>query len=274
MMNEWTVADELALQPVVLSRAALLCAQSIAYPDLDIARTMSQLADLAAAAVPYVPDSDPILYRGVLLAEFLFGRQAYSGNRQEYGDPRNSFLNEVVDRKLGIPITLSLLYLDIASQLNIPAHGVGLPGHFIVAVNGGDERWYLDPFNGGGRLSLNECTRLVEMTTGYEGPFQAHWLSPSDPGAIIARMLHNLRAIYAHNKQWVEAVTVIELLRLVQPDVAEHYRDLGLIHYRRGSTIKAARYLEAYLQQAPEAEDAQTIRQGMADTLDDWVRLN
>lgn len=273
-MSEWTLADELDLQPVVLSRAALLCAQATAYPQLDISLTMAKLADLAAAAGPYVPDSDPVLFRGVLLAEFLFGRLQYAGNRENYADPRNSFLNEVVDRKLGIPISLSILYLGIAQRLGIPAYGVGLPGHFIVGVDGGDEQWYLDPFNGGGRLSLNECARLVESTTGYQGPFQAHWLSASDPGEIMARLLHNLRAIYAHNKQWDEAVSVIELLRLVQPGMPEHLRDLGLIHHQRGATNQAAGYLEAYLQQAPEAEDAQTIRLGMADVLDDWVRLN
>ena len=112
------------------------------------------------------------------------------------------------------------------------------------------------------------------MTTGYNGPFQAHWLTPSDPGAITARLLNNLRAIYAQQKQWEKAIRVIELLRMVQPDVPEHYRDLGLIHYRKGSTILAARFLEVYLQESPEADDAQTIREGIANTLDDWARLN
>lgn len=273
-MNEWTLADELALQPVNLSRVALLCAQAIEYPNLDISRYMAALNDLAKATRPYVPGSDPIHIRGVLLAEFLFSRDQFCGNRQNYGDPRNSFLNDVLDRKLGIPITLSIVYLEIARRLNIPAFGIGLPGHFIVGVPEDGETWYLDPFNGGGRLSVNECARLVELTTGYQGPFQHHWLTPSDPGAITARLLNNLRSLYAQDQQWDEALNVIQLLRMVQPDVAEHYRDLGLIHYRRGSTIMAARYLEAYLQQAPDAEDAQTIRDGIADALDDWARLN
>lgn len=273
-MNEWTLADELALQPVTLSRVALLCSQAIAYPNLEIAHTMATLSDLAKAARPFVPDADPIHVRGVLLAEFLFSRDQYRGNRENYSDPKNSFLNDVVERKLGIPITLSILYLDIARKLNIPAQGIGLPGHFIVGVIEDEETWYLDPFHGGGRLSLNECARLVQSTTGYHGPFQHHWLTPSDPGAITARLLNNLRSIYAQEKQWDKALTVIELLRMVQPDVPEHFRDLGLIHYRKGSTIMAARYLEAYLQQAPDAEDAQTIREGIADTLDGWARLN
>lgn len=273
-MNEWTIADELALQPVNLSRVALLCAQAIEYTDLDVSACMAQMADLAAAARPYLPDDDPVLVRGVLLAEFLFSRDMFAGNRQAYDDPRNSFLNEVLARKTGIPISLSILYLEVARRLAVPAYGVGLPGHFIVGVRGEGETWYLDPFNGGGRLSLNECARLVEHTTGNKGPFQHHWLMPSDPGTITARLLNNLRSVYAQREQWDKALVVIDLLRLVQPDVPEHFRDLGLVHYRNGSTIMAARYLEAYLQQAPDAKDAQMIRDGIADKIDEWARLN
>jgi regulator of sirC expression with transglutaminase-like and TPR domain len=273
-MNEWTLADELALQPINLSRVALLCAQSIAYPKLDIARYMAMLQEIAEAARPYVPDNDPTHVRGVLLAEYLFSRERFSGNRRRYNDPRNSFLNDVLERKVGIPITLSILYLDISERFDIPAQGIGLPGHFIVGVTEEGETWYLDPFNGGGRLSINECARLVEVTTGYQGPFQYHWLTPSDPGAITARMLNNLRSAYAQEQQWDQALAVIELLRMVQPDVPEHLRDLGLIHYRKGSTIMAAHYLDSYLQQVPDARDAQTIRDGIAETLDEWARRN
>jgi regulator of sirC expression with transglutaminase-like and TPR domain len=273
-MSEWTLADELALSTISLSRAALLCAREIDYPALNIADYINKLGDLAAAAKTYVPQQEPPLIRGVLLAEYLFSRDHFSGNRQQYSDPRNSFLNDVLDRKLGIPITLSILYLDLANRFEIPAHGIGLPGHFIVSVEEGNEIWYLDPFHGGGRLSISECARLVEKTTGYRGPFQHHWLAPSDSGLIIARLLNNLRGIYAAQKQWEKAIVVIELLRMVQPDVPEHFRDLGLIHYRKGTTILAARYLEAYLQQAPDAEDAETIRDGIADAIDSWARLN
>ncbi len=273
-MNEWTIADELELKPVNLARVALLCAQAVAYRELDIGAYMVTLNGLAEQARNYVPDTDPDQYRGVLLAEYLFGRVPFEGDRQDYADPRNSFLNDVLERRLGIPITLSILYLDIARRLDIPAFGVGLPGHFIVGLSGEHEIWYLDPFNRGGRLSLSECARLVEETTGYQGPFQSQWLEPADPRDIAVRLLNNLRAIYAQNEQWAEAMTVIEQLRLVQPDVPEHLRDLGLIYFRQGSTRLAARYLEAYLQQAPDAGDATTIREGMADTLDGWARLN
>jgi regulator of sirC expression with transglutaminase-like and TPR domain len=258
----------------LLARVALLCAQAVAYPDLDVNRYVAELNRLAQEAGGFVPNVDAGHVRGLLLAEYLFGRVPFRGNRQEYADPRNSFLNDVLERRLGIPITLSILYLDIARRLEIPAYGVGLPGHFIVGVRGAQEPWYLDPYNGGGRLSLNECVRLVAFTTGYEGPFRSQWLDPTGPHEITIRMLNNLRAIYAQQEKWAEALRVIAQLRLVQPDVPEHLRDLGLIHYRMGSTRLSARYLEAYLQQVPDAGDAHTIREGIASTLDDWARLN
>lgn len=274
LMKEWTIADELALEPVNLARVALLCAQAVAYPDLQINQYMGQVNQLAQEARGYVPAVDAGHVRGLLLAEYLFGRVPFRGNREEYADPRNSFLNDVLDRRLGIPITLSVLYLEVARRMDIPAYGVGLPGHFVVGVPGPQEPWYLDPFNGGDRLSLNECARLVAITTGYEGPFRVQWLDPTSPLDLTVRMLNNLRAIYAQQEEWLQALRVIEQLQIVQPDVPEHLRDLGLIHYRMGATRLSARYLEAYLQQVPDASDANTIRQGMAGTLDDWARLN
>jgi regulator of sirC expression with transglutaminase-like and TPR domain len=273
-MHEWTLADELALQPVNMARVALICAQQIAYPHLSIPSSMQHLAALAAQALPFAPEGDGPLVRGALLAECLFERMAFRGNEEAYTDPRNSFLNDVLERKLGLPITLSILYVEIARRLGIPAFGVGMPGHFIVGVSDGEEIWYFDPFFRGGRLSLNECARLVERSTGYAGPFQTHWLAPADPGAITARLLNNLRAHYAQQGAWDAAIRVIELLRQVQPGVPEHYRDLGLIHYRRGATGHAAQYLEAYLRLVPDAEDAPMIREGIAGTLDAWARLN
>lgn len=273
-MYEWRVVDELALEQPNLARVALICARVIAYPDLDIAEQMRRLNALAEEARPFVPADAPPLHRGTHLAEFLFGRYGFLGNREAYYDPRNSFLNEVLRHRLGIPITLSILYVEVSRQLDIPAFGVGLPGHFIVGVAGERETWYLDPFHGGGRLSSAECARLVERTTGYDGPFQTKWLAPVVPAAITARLLNNLRAQYARLEQWDYAIKVMDLLRQVQPDVPEHFRDLGLIHYRRGSTNMAARYLDAYLRQAPDAKDAQMIRRGVADTLDEWARQN
>jgi regulator of sirC expression with transglutaminase-like and TPR domain len=273
-MKDWTIADELSIVPANMARVALMIAQAIQYPSLDINHYLDELAGLALEAERYVPADDPPHFRSLLLAETLFHRFSFTGNRENYGDPRNSFVNDVLESRRGIPITLSILFLEIARRMKIPAYGIGMPGHFIVGVSAGSETWYLDPFDGGGRLSLNECARLVQITTGYSGPFQSQWLAPADARAIAVRLLNNLRAIYAQGSEWESALRVINLLRMVQPDAPEHYRDMGLIYYRRGATIKAARYLDAYLRQVPDAEDADTIREGIANAIDLWARLN
>lgn len=264
----------MALAEPDLARGALLCAQGVAYPDLAIDRPLLVLDDLAVAAQPHVPATDPPLHRGMLLAEYLFGQGGFRGNRDAYEDPRNSFLNEVLARRLGLPITLSILYISVARRMAVPAYGVSLPGHFIVGLDDGRARWYLDPFNGGGRLSLAACARLVEQTTGFAGAFDPAWLAPAPAAEIIARLLNNLRGIYAREQRWEEAARVIALLQVVQPAVHEHLRDLGLVHLRRAEPLLAVRYLEAYLQRVPNAADAADLREGVGAALEAWAKLN
>lgn len=273
-MNEWTFANEINLTPINLPRAALQFTKDIAYPHLQIPAYLQKLRDLALEVEDVLPPRRAALERAVLAAEQLFGTSGFRGNAEDYGDPRNSYLNEVLDRRLGIPISLSVVYLSIAKRLDIPAFGVGLPGHFIVGVRDGRDTWYLDPFHGGGRLSINDCARLVESTTGYSGSFQMEWLAPLPPRQILARMLHNLRVVYVQRRDWDHAAAVIRHLQLVEPHAAEHLRDLGLVYYRKQAWRLAARYLESYLRQEPNAPDAETIRSGMREALDSWARMN
>lgn len=274
-MSEWTFANEIKLVPINLARAALYFAQAIAYPQLDVPHYLGRLEALAAEAGAALPaDASLPGRRAVLLAEYLFDTAAFRGNSEAYDDPRNSYLNEVLERRLGIPISLSVLYLDVARRLGIAAHGISLPGHFIVGVVHEGETWYLDPFHGGGRLSHNDCARLVQQTTGHDGPFQMAWLRPAAASDILIRMLYNLRVVYVQRKAWGRAAAVIDQLRLIQPGSAEHLRDLGLVHYRMRSWRLAARYLEQYVQQRPHAPDAEMIRQGMSEALHAWGRLN
>lgn len=274
-MTEWTFADEIRLQPVNLARAALQFAQEIAYPELNVTAQVRRFAELAARAATAVPDESSPLRRGTLLAEFLFqGDDALLGDTETYDDPRNSFLNDVLDRRTGIPISLSVVFLEVARRLDIDAVGVGLPGHFIVAVRDGHTTWHLDPFHGGGRLSYNDCVRLTAVTTGYDGPFRPEWLEPAAPLDILGRMLNNLRASYVRLKHWGEAIRTISLLRRLYPDVPEHVRDLGLAYYRNSSTRLAAHYLEEYLRMQPDSVDAETIRSGMREAIERWVRQN
>lgn len=257
-----------------LPHTALLLAKDLAYPNLIIEDYLRQLDDLADRAAKRIRLNDSTAVRAELLSDFLFKQEQFQGNTTVYDDPRNSYLNEVLNRRLGIPITLSLVYLAIAERLQLPAFGVGLPGHFIVGVRLPGDNLYFDPFHGGGRLSGADCARLVELTIGYKGAFQSSWLTAVSHKDILNRMLNNLRLIFTQRHQWSEAIAVVERMRLLQPDDPSHLRDLGVIYYRSGALHQAATMLDAYLQQEPKAADAQMIRQGMAQALDTWVRQN
>ncbi len=274
LMNEWTLRHELAQGSLSVPRMALQVARAIAYPQLDVADEMNRLYRLAAAAADVVSPAASVEEQGQRLSTFLFEEMGFSGNVEDYSDPRNSYLNEVINRRLGIPITLSIIYTFVAQEIGIPAYGVGLPGHFIVGIHDEEGECWFDPFNGGRQLSLVDCALLVRSTVGYEGPLEAAWFVPAPPREIIGRLLNNLRIIYVHNQQWAEALAVIGQLRLVQPAVPEHLRDLGLIHYRQRDIRQAAHYLNLYLQAAPEAADAGAIRDGISEILDEWARQN
>ncbi len=274
MVTKTTFAKELRRTPVNVPRAALCFAREIAYPELDIAVPLAGLDRLADQAKGFMADDDPISVRAELLAEFLFQHLGFRGNVLDYSDPDNSYLNVVLERRLGIPISLSVLYVAVARRLGLPANGVGLPGHFIVSVNERGINYLFDPFHGGGRLSIADCARLVAQTTGYDGPFRQQWLNPARAPDILTRMLNNLRATYLQREGWAEALAVIERLRQIQPDRPEYLRDMGLVHYRAGSLHLSVRWLEAYLAEFPEAPDAAAIRQGFQSTLDEWVKMN
>lgn len=267
-------AAELRRQPTRLALAALLLARGIAYPELDISWQLSRIDELAVSARSTVNPREPVALQAELLAEHLFQTLHFTGNAADYGNPDNSYLNKVLDDRLGIPISLSVLYVAVALRLGIPARGIGLPGHFIVAVSEGERDFLFDPFHGGGRLSVLDCQRLVQQTTGYNGPFRTEWLVPITSRAILTRMLNNLRLSYLNAESWLEAQHVIEHLRLLEPGAAEHLRDLGLVHYRQQNMRLATTYLQTYFEQFPDNPEADLIREGLAGEINSWARSN
>lgn len=274
-MNEWTFRDEIRIAPLNLPRAALQYARQIAYPTLNVPYYMLKFEELAMAAQSAMSHNHSVHEKAIRLAEFLFEQEGFEGNDTEYGDPQNSFLNDVLERHLGIPITLSVLYMTVGARLNIPSYGIGMPGHFIVMVKDREKRpLFLDPFNEGKQLSESDCTQLIRLTTAYDGPVQKHWLDPVDNKSILTRMLNNLRLIYIETQQWQSAATTIELLRILHPQTPDFLRDLGVVHYQAGSMQHAVNYLEAYLQHDPHAPDAVAIQEGLRERIDAWVRLN
>ena len=245
-----------------LAEAALLIVQE-EHPDLDITAYLRRLDELAAsvrARLPQSPEPADIIHN---LNIQLFHEEGLSGNESEYYDPRNSFLNEVLDRKRGIPITLSVVYLEVGRRLGLPLVGVGFPGHFLVKYRGADGDVVLDPFAGGATLSRDELEQKLRSMYGEANPFLAQipqLLVPASKKEILVRMLRNLKGIYLQENDFTRALAAIDRILLVAPDLALEVRDRGAVHQRRGHLQAALQDFRRYLQLVPDAEDAEAVR--------------
>lgn len=256
------------------ARAGLLFAREIAYPDLRPSDYLTRLEALATHAAEVLAPHATSAARGLALADWLFRSGAFRGDEHNYTDPRNAYLNDVLDRHLGLPISLSVIYLEIGQRLNLPVAGVGLPGHFIVSVLGDAGPVYLDPFHQSQTLTQADCRRLVETASGHTGRFDPRWLQPTPAPQIVARMLSNLRNFYMRVEDWPLAVTTVEKLHALQPEVVTHLRDLGILLYRAGYPSRATHYLDQYLALHPHAEDGEVVRQSRDRLVEHLVRLN
>ncbi len=226
-----------------LARAALLFARD-AFPNLDPQLYLNQLDEWAEDVRSAVAGAaDPI----EPLNHFLFDELRFSGNRLFYNDPFNSYLNQVIDRRAGLPITLSVIYLEIGWRLNLPLDGIGLPGHFIVRHTGPDGVRYIDPFHRGRLLSTVDCQRLVAELSDGQLALQPSMLAPVTARQILARMLNNLKNAQLHQGRFDAALPVVERLIDLQPAEAVHVRDLGLLHYQLNHFSEALRHLQRYL---------------------------
>jgi regulator of sirC expression with transglutaminase-like and TPR domain len=272
MHNADPFANEINRPTIDLPRAALVFARSIAFPALDVETYLARLDALAEAARPQVEaaQAQGLAERAEALSDFLFYQMNFRGARDnqpgapgDYHNPENSFLNRVLDRRLGIPISLSLVYISVARRLGLSAYGIGLPGHFIVGLYGAGSEILIDPFNAGIRLTQADCGRLVRETTGSRRPFQQKWLAPSSPADLLARMLTNLCNAYVQRENWRSAIPVIQHLLYIQPEMDWHLRDLGYLYFYSGSLRLAAQYLDEYLRRAPEAPDFESVRSSL-----------
>lgn len=267
-------AECLALpdEQINLAEAALLIAAE-EYPRLNVAAYLDKLdriADLARDRIPLgVSASDYI----TAINATLFDDYGFQGNRDNYYDPRNSFLNEVIDRRLGIPITLSVIYMAVARRIGFAVEGVGLPGHFIVRHQGAAETIYIDPFNRGRVLGEMACAELVAEISGGKTELLPTHLSPVTGRQILMRMLSNLLSIYARSDHR-RALAVIERILIIQPTSAAHVRDHGLLLALVGQTAKALATLELYLKMAPTAADVDLVREQIKTIKQESAKLN
>lgn len=245
-----------------LAEATLLIAKE-EYPDLDVAAYLARFDDMGADVRMLAgPVQDP---RHLIadLSEYLFRRLGFRGNAENYYDPRNSFLNEVLDRRIGIPITLSAVYLEVARRVGLRVHGVGMPGHFLVKYVGPceGEEIVIDPFGGGRIVSPADCQRILDRVFDGKRSFDPSMLAIVGTRHILTRMLTNLKVSYFNEEQYDKALSIVERLLILHPQNACEIRDRGLLSCQLRRYADAVADLERYLRLAPEANDAETIRQ-------------
>lgn len=252
-----------------LARAALLI-PLLEFPQLDAAPYLARLDAMGLEAATRIASRglDPRTAgaHGLVaeLNRYLFEDQGFSGNRKRYDDPRNSFLNEVLDRRTGIPITLALVYLEVARRAGVRIVGVNFPGHFLVrcpsrhSAAGFGEDLIVDPFHGGALLSESDCRRLLEKHIGTDAAFDPALLAPATKPQILTRMLLNLKRIYVRMRSFPQAHDVTRLLLAVDPSALTELRDRGLLAYHLKDFSGALRDLQHYLQLiASEPADAE-----------------
>ena len=246
---------------IPLDEAALAIAAE-EYPGLDPGPTLEALDALAARVGAEVGDLRPPL-RVLQAMRTVLRAEGFQGNEKDYYDPRNSFLNEVLSRRLGIPITLSLLTIEVARRLGLQLRGVAFPGHFLVRCpvqTGLAGDIFIDAFNGWELLGSEECTARFKAVL-HGRPFDPALLDPVDSRHILTRLLHNLKRIYVERGDDVRTLWVVDRLLQITPDDLEERRDRGLVSARLGGTAAAARDLEAYVQAHPRASDADDVRE-------------
>jgi regulator of sirC expression with transglutaminase-like and TPR domain len=242
-----------------LDRAALAIPLAD-YPELDIEHYLRILDRLAASVEVLIGSNrDP---HNVLesLNEVIFVREGLLGNQEDYYDPRNSFLNEVLDRKRGIPISLSVIYMEVARRIGFPIEGLGLPGHFIVKYEAPGRRILIDPYNQGRFLTEGQCQELLDRVYGGAVAVQPAFLQPMERKAIISRMLFNLKGIYYQKEDYPHALAVVERILMLNPGVPSEVRDRGLLYMHTSLFAKALADLEYYLGIAAAPADEAFVR--------------
>lgn len=242
-----------------LAKASLYYAQA-EYPSLNINEYLERLEQIAGEIAANLPQERYPLQIIKTINHYLFDRLDFRGDEVDYYNPENSYLNRVIDRATGIPITLSVVYLEVAKRIDFPMVGIGMPGHFIIRPDFEDAGIFVDAFNRGEILFEQDCeARLSQL---YQQPvkLEPHFLKPVNNHQILARMLNNLKQIYLHQRQLDKVLTIIEGILTLFPHNPYEIRDRGLLYYEMARWQEATVDLKVYLRILPDAEDAPMIQ--------------
>jgi regulator of sirC expression with transglutaminase-like and TPR domain len=252
-----------------LAQAALLIA-CIEYPDLDMAHYIARLDALARrvrdllalpdhAVLPQLPQEIEPLAVLHAINDVLFRQEQFYGNQADYYNSANSFLNKVLEEHTGIPISLSVLYMEVSRRVGLLIDGIGLPLHFVMRCRLPKGCIYIDAFDGGKLLSEQGCRELIYRMAGGKVKILPRWYEPVSHKQLLSRMLLNLKHIYLHNEAYPQAVAVCDRLLLLNPHAAVEYRDRGIIHLQLKHYGRALRDLKAYIELTPHAQDRDEI---------------
>lgn len=254
------VAPDVEDEKIDLIRSALVIART-EYPVLDIEEYAGRIERLSRRAAALAAGLGGPGIRAAL-NQVMFEEANLRGNREDYYDPRNSFLNDVLDRGLGIPITLSILYMEVAKRVGFLLAGVGMPGHFLLKHYGDDgQETLIDCFNRGDILSRQDCqSRLDEIYSG-EMAMRPEFLHPISRRQILTRMLNNLKTVYLSTRNFRKALVIADLILVIHPRSAEDVKQRALLRYSMGMQALAAEDLDEYLKISPTASDGEEVRQ-------------
>ena len=269
-------------EEIELARACLQIAED-AYPGLDVDGYVGEIERFAKRLRARLAKDALAEDRVIALNEFLFDDLGFSGNTDDYYDPRNSYLNEVLDRRTGIPITLAVLYMEIGRRIGLPLEGVSFPGHFLVRLPLRGGTLVLDPFSGGVPQSEGELRerlkRVIPRGARRSGVPVAElpldqFLEPASKRQILARLLRNLKGVYREKDKPERMLEVLNRMLIVAPEAAGELRDRGFVYQRLECWRPALKDLAEYLEREPEAADADEVRAKMVDLSARCARLN
>ncbi len=237
------------------------------YPDLDVEREAARLRLLAAEGARRVSGVDNPFARLDGLQRYYSDVLGFRGNADDFDDPRNSFLNEVLDRRLGIPLSLSLVFMELARAAGFTATGVGLPGHFVARLECAGRAIVVDPYHGAAVVSEEDCRSLVQRCTGRASLFRRELLDGVSDAAILRRLLLNLKHTYLNRSDYRRALAAVERLLLLEPADSREIRDMGFLKAHLGQRGAAIVDLETYLSLDPRAPDRESVEGRLS-----WLR--
>jgi regulator of sirC expression with transglutaminase-like and TPR domain len=249
-----------------LAKAALYIALE-EYPNMEPQEYLNALDTIADEIREILPVQNYPLRIIQTINRYLYGDLQFAGNDADYYDPRNSFLNQVIDRRTGIPISLSLVYLEVAKRIDFPMVGIGMPGHFLIRPDFEDAGIFVDAFNGGEILFPEDCRGRLSQIYGQPMELLPAFLAPVSRRQLLGRMLGNLKAIYLQQRDALRVLGAIERILLLFPDALGERRDRGILYFQLGRFSEARSDLAIYVTNAPNAPDAAAIRQ-LLDRLD------